>query len=83
MGNKLMKHMKLTAVFVPEKEGGYTAFIEEVPGAITYGDTLEEAKENLIDAFELVLETNRDLAEKKLASESPVFTKETFCFEAA
>ena len=41
--------MQLTAVFekVPE---GYIAFVEELPGANTQGDTLEEARENLREA---------------------------------
>ncbi len=39
--------MEFTAVFerVPE---GYIAFVEELPGANTQGDTLEEARENLL-----------------------------------
>ena len=57
--------MKLTAVFqrVPE---GYIAFVEELPGANTQGDTLDEARENLTEAVELVLEANRVLAEESL-----------------
>ena len=57
--------MKLTAVFqkVPE---GYIAFVEELPGASTQGDTLDEARENLTEAVELVLEANRVLAEESL-----------------
>ena len=54
--------MKLTAVFKPAPEGGYTAFVEEIPGAISEGETIEEARENLSDALRMVLECNRDLA---------------------
>lgn len=54
--------MNLTAVFIPAEEGGYTAFIEEIPGAITQGETVEEARENLADALRMVLECNRELA---------------------
>jgi predicted RNase H-like HicB family nuclease len=46
---------------VPE---GYVAFVEELPGANTQGDTLEEARENLKEAVQLVLEANRELAER-------------------
>ncbi len=55
----------LTAVFqkVPE---GYIGYVEELPGANTQGDTLEEARENLKEAIELVLEANRQLAEETL-----------------
>jgi predicted RNase H-like HicB family nuclease len=58
-------NMTLTAVFeeVPEAEGGgYVAYTEELPGAISEGDTLEEARENLRDAIALLLEANRELA---------------------
>lgn len=55
--------MKLTAVFLQVPEG-YVAFVEELPGANTQGDTLEEARENLQEAVALVLEANRELAEK-------------------
>jgi predicted RNase H-like HicB family nuclease len=50
-----------TAVFqkVPE---GYIGYVEELPGANTQGATLEEARENLKEAVELVLEANRELA---------------------
>ena len=56
--------LMLTAVFeeVPESEGGgYVAYAEELPGAISQGDTLEEARENLRDAIELLVEANRQL----------------------
>jgi len=58
--------MSFTAVFqkVPE---GFIGFVEEVPGANTQGDTLEEARENLREAVQLVLEANRQLAEADLA----------------
>ena len=59
--------MVVTAVYeqVPASEGGgYTAYAEELPGAISEGDTLEEARENLRDAIELLLEANRELAGK-------------------
>ena len=48
-----------TAVYQPAEEGGFIAFAEELPGAITQGDTLEEARENLRDAIQVVLEANR------------------------
>jgi predicted RNase H-like HicB family nuclease len=57
--------MEFTAVFekVPE---GYIAFVEELPGANTQGDTLDEARANLREAIALVLEANRDLAEESI-----------------
>lgn len=57
---------EFTAVFqkVPE---GYIGFVEELPGANTQGDTLEEARANLEEAVRLVLEANRLLTEETLA----------------
>ncbi len=55
--------MSLTAVFVEVPEG-FIGFVEELPGANTQGATLEEARENLQEAVQLVLEANRELSEK-------------------
>jgi predicted RNase H-like HicB family nuclease len=57
--------VKLTAVFEPAKEGGYTCFVEEFPAAISQGESLEEAKANFLDALKLVLECQRELAENR------------------
>ncbi len=62
-----------TAVFEKVSEsdgGGYTAYAEELPGAISEGETLEEARENLRDAIEILLEANRELASKPQQSKS-------------
>jgi predicted RNase H-like HicB family nuclease len=67
--------MKLTAVYMQVPEG-YIAFVEELPGANTQGDTLEEARENLREAVALVLEANRELAEKSLSGQQ--VTREPF-----
>ncbi|MGH8480129.1 MAG: type II toxin-antitoxin system HicB family antitoxin [Gammaproteobacteria bacterium] len=63
--------MKLTAVFqkVPE---GYIGFVEELPGANTQGATLDEARANLAEAFELVLEANRILAEESIRGQEVI-----------
>ena len=71
--------MELTAVFMQVPEG-YVAFVEELPGANTQGATLEEARENLREAVALVLEANRELAERTLRGRS--VTREPFAFPA-
>lgn len=50
--------LRFTAVFrkVPE---GYVGFVEELPGANTQGATLEEARANLQEAAESLIEANR------------------------
>ncbi|MDT5267997.1 MAG: hypothetical protein QOH49_183 [Acidobacteriota bacterium] len=53
--------LTLNAVYLKVPEG-YVAFVEELPGANTQGDTLEEARENLKEAVDLVIEANGALA---------------------
>ena len=72
--------MKLTAVFEPAAEGGYTCWVEELPAALSEGETLAEAKANLVDALKLVLRCQRELAEQAL---SPQAVRETLDFAEA
>ena len=58
---------EFTAVYQPAAEGGYVAFVPELPGANTQGETLAEARANLREAVALVLDANRALAEADLA----------------
>lgn len=56
--------MKYTAVF--EQVGDWwMGFVEELPGANTQGATLEETRENLKEAIQLILEANRELAQRR------------------
>lgn len=57
--------MKLTAVYLKVPEG-YIGFVEELPGANTQGKTLQEARENILEAIEMTLEANRILAQESL-----------------
>ena len=57
--------MKLIAVFQKVSEG-YIGFVEELPGANTQAATLDEAREGLSEAVELVLEANRALSEEAM-----------------
>ena len=58
----------LTAVFELTDDEWYVGWIEELPGAITQGATLNEARENLQEAVALVLEARRELAAHSWAS---------------
>ena len=42
-----------TAIFEPLQQGGFMGYIKEVSGINTQGETLEEVKENMIDAIDL------------------------------
>ena len=50
-----MKEIGLTAVYV-KGEYGYTAYIKELGGVVTQGETIAEAEENLFEALQLFLE---------------------------
>ena len=63
--------LKLTAVYLEVPEG-YIGFVEELPGANTQGETLEEARANLQEAISLVLEANRQLAEESLQGQDAI-----------
>lgn len=65
----------LTAIF-EKSPYGYIGYVEELPGANTQGATIEETKSNLIEAVQLVLESNRQLAEDDIAGKEVV--KEQF-----
>jgi predicted RNase H-like HicB family nuclease len=64
--------LELTAVFRKDSEGGYVAFVEELPGANTQGDTLDEARANLREAVEMVLEGRRAEINEDLAGASVI-----------
>ena len=72
--------IQLTAVFqkVPE---GYIGFVEELPGANTQGETLEETRSNLREAIAMVMEANRTLAEESLLGQE--FFREDLLMTAA
>ena len=54
---------RFTAVFEQDGEW-WVGYVEELPGANTQGHTLEEARENLKEAVQLVVEANRELARR-------------------
>lgn len=53
----------LTAVYLKVPEG-YVGFVEELPGANTQADTIEEARESLKEAVGLIIEANRELSQE-------------------
>jgi predicted RNase H-like HicB family nuclease len=63
--------LTLNAVYLKVPEG-YIAFVEELPGANTQGETLDEARENLKEAVTLVLEANRMLAEEAVKGQEVI-----------
>jgi predicted RNase H-like HicB family nuclease len=66
--------MSFTAVFLKVREG-YVGFVEELPGANSQGGTLGEARKNLREAVQLVLEANRQVTEKEIADKKVIREK--------
>jgi len=56
--------LKLTAVYEPGAEGGYTCHFEEWPEVFSEGETVEQARANLLDALTQVMEYHREEARK-------------------
>lgn len=52
--------MNYTVVFQKEPEGGYTAIVPSLPGCVTYGKNLEEAKKMAREAIELYMESLKE-----------------------
>ena len=61
---------ELTAIIEPATEGGYWAICPEIAGANGQGDTIEEAKESLKNAIQLILEDHLIDIQRGLPSEA-------------
>jgi len=57
--------MKFTAIIEQGESGWFVGQIEEVPAAISQGETIDELKANLLDALRLILDTNKEITEKE------------------
>lgn len=60
----MIKPFEAIAVFYKDDEGYYQAFSPNVEGAISYGETLNEARANIKEAIEGVIKTaiDKDIA---------------------
>lgn len=71
--------MQFTAVYVKTPEG-FIAFLEEISGTNTQGATLDEARQNLVEAVQLVFEANRELSTEQLTGH--IVIREPFSIES-
>lgn len=55
--NAVRSDVTYAVVFEPAEEGGYTVTCPALPGLVTEGDTLDEARERARDAIRLYLES--------------------------
>lgn len=54
--------MRLKAIYEPSDEGGYIANVPSLPGCISEGESLDEARENIREAVALFLESSDEWA---------------------
>lgn len=66
------KVLNYTAVFQKEIEGGYTVFVPMLPGCVSYGKNLEEAKKMINEAIELYVES-LSAHNEKIPTEENIF----------
>jgi predicted RNase H-like HicB family nuclease len=77
-----MTERTLTAIYQEAEEGGYIGYIVELPSANTQGETMEEVRENLLEAMQMILEVNREEAERWLSSDAKVTREPLILHEA-
>jgi predicted RNase H-like HicB family nuclease len=63
--------MTFTAVY-KQVPAGYIGFVEELPGANAQGRTLDEVRESLAEAVELVLDANRMLSQESTQGQAVI-----------
>ena len=53
-------------IIKPESTGWFVGWVEEIPGTITHGHSLDECRKNLRQSLLLMVETHRDEARQGL-----------------
>lgn len=71
-------HGTLTILYTKDETGMYTASIAEVPGAISCGKTIEEARAMVFDALKELMAFRASESEN-----DPAVSRETVSFDVA
>jgi predicted RNase H-like HicB family nuclease len=66
MGKMSGMKQRYHTIIRPDQNGWFVGWVEEIPGAITQGRSLEECRHNLRESLEILLETHRDEARQGL-----------------
>ena len=79
--------LNYTVLFEPLEEGGYMVVVPALPGIVTYGETLDEAREMAVDAIkchcEGLLKDGEPLPKDKTLKLEPVKERITVTLEYA
>ena len=70
----MRKILRYNVIFRPEPEGGFTVIVPSLPGCITYGRNLKEAREMAIDAIKGYIVSLRKHKEPIPTDEESLFT---------
>lgn len=65
---KTVRELQFKVLIEQDEDGLYVASVPELPGCYTQGKTLEEARERIREVIALILESDKDIKEEKLAS---------------
>jgi predicted RNase H-like HicB family nuclease len=60
MKSKRQRHIDFTAIIEKSEDGWYVGQLEELPEVISQGKTVQELKNNLQDALELIIAHQRE-----------------------
>jgi predicted RNase H-like HicB family nuclease len=71
MARKKEKILQFKVLIEQDEDGVYVASVPELPGCYTQAKTLETARKRIKEAIELVLESDKKLANEKSSKKSP------------
>lgn len=69
------KRYRYTVVFAPAEEGGYVVTVPALPGCVSQGESLEEARAMIQDAIEGYLEVLLEDGQEIPIEETGTFTE--------
>lgn len=76
---KLIKELQFKVLIEQDEDGLYVASVPELPGCYTQGKTLEIVRKRIKEVIELVLESDKEIKEEKLAN--PISSSRFFGIE--
>lgn len=60
--------MKLKVFIYEADEGGYWAKVPAIPGCVSQGETLEEVRQNIVDALQGCLSVREEMAHEEASA---------------
>ncbi|MBI4645344.1 MAG: type II toxin-antitoxin system HicB family antitoxin [Bacteroidia bacterium] len=72
---------QLTAIIEKSDDGWYVGQLQEIPAVISQGKTIQELLENLHDALELLIDTQREMTLKEYSGKKIIKRKLHYVYE--